>query len=304
MNHSAHLPRSLSIAILIIAATLFASNHISARFAFDDGTGLLFAVLARASMALAIMTALALFYRNSFRVPKHLRKWQLLQGVLIALQSLCLYTAITQIPVALALLLVNTWPMMFILASWLLKKSEPSTITLLLLALILFGLYWVLDLPEHQEITLTWILGVIFGTLSAIFIAGAMWLSQYQLGSLPGAVRSAYTMVTVIAVCAVVGASGWIEGGLSAPSTSTGWIAVLSLALLYGTASTLLFALAPKLDMAHNSPMLNVEPVASLFLAYWLLGQTLTHSQLVGGAIVVTGIIAIGMKRKPNIRPS
>ena len=284
--------------MLITAATLFASNHISARFAFDDGTGLLFAVIARATMALGIMTALAIMYKKSFRIERPLKKWQLLQGVLIALQSLCLYTAITQIPVAMALLLVNTWPMMFILTSWLLKKSEPSGFMLMLLVVILFGLYLVLDLPEHQEVTWTWIWGVIFGTLSAVFIAGAMWISQYQLAHLPGAVRSAYTMITVVIVCALGGASGLIEGGLSAPATSTGWIAVLSLALLYGTASTLLFALAPKLDMAHNSPMLNVEPVASLFLAYWLLGQTLTHSQLIGGAIVVTGIIAIGMKRK------
>jgi len=57
----------------------------------------------------------------------------------------------------------------------------------------------------------------------------------------------------------------------------------------------LLFVLAPRLDMASNSPMLNSEPVAALFLAYVLLGQLLNEIQLVGGVIVVVGIVSLGL---------
>lgn len=49
--------------------------------------------------------------------------------------------------------------------------------------------------------------------------------------------------------------------------------------------------------MARNSPILNFEPVASLFLGYLFLGQFLNTMQLIGGAIVVLGIMAIGLSR-------
>jgi drug/metabolite transporter (DMT)-like permease len=38
--------------------------------------------------------------------------------------------------------------------------------------------------------------------------------------------------------------------------------------------------------------------VASLFLGYVFLGQFLNDDQLIGGAIVVSGIVAIGMMKK------
>ena len=60
---------------------------------------------------------------------------------------------------------------------------------------------------------------------------------------------------------------------------------------------TLLFVLAPKLDMNRNAPILNVEPVVSLGLAYVFLGQVLNSGQLIGGAMVVAGIICIGLMR-------
>jgi len=290
-----NLARPTAIIILVIAATLFASNHIAARFAFHHDTGLILAVLARSAMALFLMVMVAIVYKSTFRIPKPLRKWQLLLGLLITLQSICLYSAITRIPIAMALLLVNTWPMIFILTSWALKKSQPSLTTFCVLIGILGGLCLVLDLPENQNMDWTWLSGVLLAELSAFLIAGAMWLSQYQLVNVSGSVRSAYTMLFVVITCLAIAASDIYSEGLQLPSSSTGWAGLVSLALLYGTASTILFVLAPKLDMAKNSPVLNAEPVASLVLAYLLLGQTLTGLQLVGGAIVVCGIIAVGI---------
>lgn len=289
------LSRPVSLIILVIAATLFASNHIAAKFAFDNDTGLLLAVLARSGMALMLMSALAIFYKSSFRIPDGQKRWQLTLGLLITLQSIALYSAITRIPIALALLLVNTWPMIFILASWLLKKSEPSIRIFLILVGILIGLFFVLDLPDTQTYDENWVLGILLAELSAILIAGAMWISQHQLAHIPGSVRSAYTMLFVVVTCLAIVGSNVYPSGMQLPSTSTGWLGLFLLALLYGTASTILFVLAPKLDMAKNSPVLNAEPVASLILAYFLLGQTLSAMQLLGGSIVVCGIIAVGI---------
>lgn len=291
------LPRPLIIFILILSATLFASNHIAARFAFDNGAGLILAILARGLMSLLFMLAIVFINKSSLFIPPHLRKWQVALGLLIAFQSLFLYSAITLIPVPMALLLVNTWPMMFILASWLLGRSQPKLPVLLMLALILVGLFLVLDIDTSIELETSWLLGVFFAWFSAVLLAATMWITQYYLAELPGSVRSTYTMMGVLAVVIIVGVLNVVPNGLSLPHNTTGWYGLLSLSIFYGIAITLLFVLAHKLDMARNSPILNFEPVASIFLAYGFLGQVLNSMQLLGGAIVVLGIVSIGFMK-------
>ncbi len=302
MSHSISLiPRPLAISILVLSATLFAGNHIAARFAFDSGTGLLLAVLARGATALCLMLFIAFISKASFRIPKKLIKWQLLIGVLIAVQSLCLYSAINKIPIAMALLLVNTWPMMFILASWVAGKRAPNVKIFAMLFVILMGLVLVLDVNASDAtkgMSEDMVLGVILASLSAVFLTMTMWLTQYQLSGVAGSVRSSYTMAMVVGIMCMAGLFELLPGGLNTPQTQNGWIGLLSLAVLYAIAVTMLFVLAPRLDMASNSPILNCEPVASLFLAYVFLGQYLNGVQLLGGAIVVLGIVAIGFHKE------
>jgi len=45
--------------------------------------------------------------------------------------------------------------------------------------------------------------------------------------------------------------------------------------LFYGTAFTALFVLLPRLDALNNSAALNFEPIAVLFLAWPILGQSI-----------------------------
>ncbi|NVK38500.1 MAG: DMT family transporter [Gammaproteobacteria bacterium] len=296
-NPTEFLPRPIAIALLIMSATLFAGNHIAARFAFDNGTGLLLAVLARSTMSLIFMLSIVKLRQASMAIPAPLRKWQVLLGFLIAAQSLCLYSAITLIPVAMALLLVNTWPMMFILASWLAGKKAPNLKTFLLLMFILFGLILVLNIDTDIPLTHDWLIGVGLATFSAMLLAATMWITQYQLAGIPGSVRSSYIMMIVVSLMLVAAWGEWLPGGSALPENETGWIGLVCLALLYAVAITTLFVLTPRLDMARNSPVLNFEPVASLFLAYGFLGQTLNSVQLIGGAIVMIGIMGIGMSR-------
>ena len=70
------------------------------------------------------------------------------------------------------------------------------------------------------------------------------------------------------------------------------------LSLLYAASFISLFMLTPRLNLAQNAPALNIEPVASLFLAWVILGQTLTTIQIIGGLLVVSGIVAFAYLKK------
>ena len=85
------------------------------------------------------------------------------------------------------------------------------------------------------------------------------------------------------------------------PSTrnaAPGWWGLGALSLLYGTAFTILFTLLPKLGVVGSSPILNVEPVAALGMAWLLLDQAIAPMQVLGALIVVGTVMVLGLRRR------
>ena len=136
----APFPRKLAIALLALLACSFAGNHIAARFAFDDGTGVLLAILCRSGITLLVLAGLLAWQRQPLALPAGTLRWQLLLGLLIATQSLCLYSAVARIPVALALLVGNTFPMLLALLGWALLEQHLSGLQLLGGAVVVGGI--------------------------------------------------------------------------------------------------------------------------------------------------------------------
>ncbi|HDS1736682.1 MULTISPECIES: DMT family transporter [Pseudomonas] len=294
-------PRKLAVALLALLACAFAGNHIAARIAFDNDTGVLLAILCRSGITLLALAALVLWQRQPLGLPAGSRRWQLLLGLLIATQSLCLYSAVARIPVALALLVGNTFPILLALLSWALGGPRPTRRTVLLMGLILIGLVLALDVPsrlaDSGESNPDWTLGVSLAFCAACVFACALWITDHKLAGVRGPVRSLLTLLIVFSSMLVAGAGGLVPGGLSLPGSSTGWIALASLVVLYGVAFTLLFVCVPRLNMAQNAPVMNVEPIATLLLGWALLNQQLSTLQLLGGAVVVCGIVLLTYRR-------
>ena len=105
-------PRHTSVLILAALASSFAANHIAARIAFDHDTGLLLAVLCRAGVTMLALATLVFWRRESLQLSPATWRWQVLLGLLIAVQSICIYSAVARIPVGLALLVVNLSPIL------------------------------------------------------------------------------------------------------------------------------------------------------------------------------------------------
>jgi drug/metabolite transporter (DMT)-like permease len=59
-----------------------------------------------------------------------------------------------------------------------------------------------------------------------------------------------------------------------------------------------LFTLLPKLGVVGNSPILNVEPVAALGMAWLILDQAVAPVQLLGALLVVGTVMALGLRRR------
>ncbi|MDH1620698.1 DMT family transporter [Pseudomonas chengduensis] len=296
-------PFSRHIAALILAtlACSFAGNHIAARIAFDHDTGLLMAMLCRSGGTLLVLAALVLWQRDSLRLSRSTWGWQLVLGLLIAVQSFCIYSAVARIPVGLALLVVNLSPILLALLTWALGGAAPTGRAAMIMGLILFGLVLVLDVPARlsgeAQLDARWVEGVLFSLTAAGVFAVALWITEHRLSVMPGRVRSMLTMAVVFSASALAGASGALPGGLGLPNAAAGWIALACLVLLYGTAFSMLFILMPRLDIARNAPVMNMEPVAGMLLGWLVLGQLLGPLQVLGGLIVVGGIVLLAYRR-------
>src|SRR3954469_17204312 len=142
-------PRA-SVLIMIGVASAFASNHLCARIAFNNGTSVTTGVSVRATITALVLLALMRFQGVPLAIPSELRLRTLFAGLLIAAQSYCLYSAVAIIPPALALLVFQTSPMLYVLLTWAFGKQPPRASALAPMLLALAGLALALDIRTDQ----------------------------------------------------------------------------------------------------------------------------------------------------------
>jgi len=87
------------------------------------------------------------------------------------------------------------------------------------------------------------------------------------------------------------------QGGFHLPTATAGWWGLGALTFLYGTAFTIMFTVLPKLGVASNSAIMNVEPVFALVLAWLVLGQTIAPVQVAGALLVVGAVMVLGLRK-------
>ena len=294
-----NIPRWAGIALLLLIAAVFGSNHVAARIAFDHGTNVTTAVAFRSTGTALIVLLLLLFSKTSLKMGQKTFAQSVFIGLLIAVQSYCLYSAVALIPVALALLAFQTFPMLLALISWIGGGERPSRRVLLAMPVALVGLALALDVyGKSGDIAGRWAevgAGVLWALGASISFASALYLITRWLGSMDGRLRS-FLFMSVVAVVTITG--GTLTHGFSLPADGTGWIALALLTVFYGTAITSTFVLLPKLGAVNNAAVLNFEPIAVLGLAWIVLGQAVAPLQILGAFIVVGSIVWMGSGKR------
>lgn len=288
----------LGVLALLIIATTFGSNHVAARIAFDHGASVTTAVAVRSGFTALFLFALMRALGVPMALPRPTFARALSIGVLIAVQSFCLYSSVARIPVALALLAFNTFPMLLALLSWASGGDRPGVRALLAMPVALAGLALALDVVgkagdvagRWQEIGagVGWALG------GAITFALALLLTARWLKEVDGRLRT-FLMMGVTAIVVLV--AGAATDAFAFPDAFAGWMGLALLTVFYGAAITALFIILPRLGTANYAVVLNFEPIAVLFLAWGILGQAVAPLQILGAFIVIGAITLPAIKR-------
>ena len=285
---------------LLLIALLMGANHVAARLAFDHGVDVLTAVGFRSVVTALVVGSLIVLQRVPRRLqPRHRRALPAI-GLLLALQSFCLYSAVARLPVALALLAFNTYPLSTALWARLLYHHRPERRVLVAMPVLLAGLALALDVSGAASglgAAGQWSrigTGVAFALAASASFGLALVWTQHEAGDLDGRLRTAATM-GLVGVLALAGVAA--QGGFHWPSAAPGWWGLGLLTLLYGSGITLLFTVLPRLGVVGHTAIMNVEPVFALALAWAVLGQAIAPVQVAGALVVVATVVWLGLRR-------
>ncbi|MBI5784965.1 MAG: DMT family transporter, partial [Rhodocyclales bacterium] len=136
-------------------------------------------------------------------------------------------------------------------------------------------------------------IGIVLGVAAAVIYSVYILVGEgvmTRVGSLPAA-----TVVIIAAAAAYGVAAG--TSGLALPQSTTGWLAVLAIAVF----STLLAILGffkglERLGAADASTLSAMEPMITLGLAALVLGEAMTLTQLLGGALILAAVIYLARR--------
>ncbi len=290
-----------AFATLLLIAFMMGANHVAARMAFNHGVDVATAVSVRSTLTALAVSLLVVVQQVPLRLERRHRRALPAIGLLIGVQSLCLYAAVARLPVALALLAFNTYPLWTALWARVVYHHRPERRLMLAMPFMLLGLALALDVlgaASGLGAAAQWSrigIGVAFALAAAATFGLALVLTQHEAGELDGRVRTASTM-TLVAVIALAGVA--TQGGFHWPQAPPGWWGLAALTFLYGTAFTVMFTVLPRLGVVGNSAIMNIEPIFALVLAWAILGQSIAPLQVGGGLLVVATVIWLGLRRR------
>lgn len=290
-----------AFATLLLVGLVMGANHVAARVAFNHGLDVATAVTVRSGVT-AIVVSLLIFVQN---VPVRLTRQHIrilpVIGLLMTIQSVSIYSSVVRLPVSLALLAFNTYPLWIALWARVLYGDRPEPQVLKAMPVLLIGLALALDVfgaTSGLGVKAQWSeigVGVAFALTAAATFGLAMIFTQHKAADLDGRVRTAATM-WMIGILAMVATK--LTGDFHWPDAAAGWWGLAALSVLYGTGFTIMFTVLPRLGVVGNSAIMNVEPIFALILAWLILGQSIAWVQVLGACIVVGTVIKLGLRKQ------
>ncbi len=296
-EHTRHAdPRQwLGIGLVVLGASAYGLLLVLARLNYDHDTNPVTVLFVR---ALGFCLLLALFLRLSGRpmalAPSE-RYASLGLGVFMAFQTWLNYTAITFIPVSLAVLLLYTYPLFVALGMRLTEGEQLTPAKLAALAAAFAGLVLTLQVSAGPLDPRGLGLGLMAGLgLAVTVMAGNRILrradSRRMTLHMTAASSTAYALV-------ILGTDL-----LMLPDSAAGWALLGAMPVVYLVAMLAFFTAVPMIGPMRAAMINNMEPITTILLAALLLGEVLGPLQMVGAVLVIGAILAMQLATRHAAR--
>jgi len=285
----------LGAALAGAAGIGFAANSTAAKLAYEGGSNPLTYLSLRSALAAALVLTIILVLGRSTKMPWRRRLAAIGLGAILAVYSYGLLAAIQFIPVALAVLIFYTFPLLTSIYMWISGRERPTWLSVGAILVAFFGLALALDVTSGQ-LSLE---GVALAIMAALGITVVVVLNNRLVGTDDSRPITLHMMLSAMTLFVVI---TLVLGDFALPQTGLGWTGILVGTSAYAFAIVTIFIAMSYAGAVPAALSLNLEPVASMFFGFVILGQTLSALQISGAALVIAAVLSVRLAdiRKPG----
>ena len=219
------------------------------------------------------------------RTPRALLGRLLLFGIWYASNTWLYFQALRLISVSVATILVYLAPAFVILIRWVLG-NKPNARQLQALGLVSIGLLVIVGLPGPQDANA---FGLLLAASAGAFYGAYLVATERWLGNIEPMQQTTFNGFGTALGFTVFALLG---GGLQFPSNINHWGLIAGI-VTFSTLIALptLFASIKRIGAARASILSSLEPVFATLLAWFVLGEPPSGSNLIGGLLILSGAI-------------
>jgi drug/metabolite transporter (DMT)-like permease len=285
----------------IILCSIFGTTFLAVKIGINAG----FAPFMYAGVRFLIAGLIIVTYAHSQGLLRSLKSmdWRDIAAVGVAMTTVkfaALYWALQYIPSGTSALLVAVFPIMVMLAGYLMERTQISRLQRIGLALGLFGVFLIVNPTGiHGN---GWILGA-----GAIMIGefvnalGAVYSRRIFSRGIPPVVLNGIQMV-VGSIGLILMSVLWENSPFPAEHMLTGWGALIYL-VVFGSiiGAGIYYWLIKMINPLIPSTWSYVSPVIAMMVGVVVLNETITARGLFGAVVVITGVVLTNFEAFSNI---
>jgi drug/metabolite transporter (DMT)-like permease len=285
--------------LVLLAAAGYALLPIFAKFAYRDTVGALDVLTWRFIIAAAIVWMAYPLWKK-YAALNTLSRGDLLMllgmGAMFAAVALMAFLALERVPASLYTLVFYTYPAMVAILSMLLGERLP----LLAWVAIIMALVGcaMTALSAQQALVITNWLDIGYPLMNAASYTVYLVLIEKRTTHVSG-VAAAMLGITGSLLLLLIASLAF---GLRVPATSGGWLAISGIAV-FSTLFTIMamFMGIARIGASRAAVLSTFEPLLTVALAAWLLGEKLTGGQLVGGLLIIASVVILNWPRRAGV---
>ncbi len=219
-------------------------------------------------------------------------------GVFFAADLIFWHHAIEDVGAGLATVLGNLQVAFVGLVAWLVLGERPAGRLLATLPLVLIGVVLISGVLEQSAYGANPTQGVVYGLATGLAYTGFILLLRAGSGEQLRVAGPLFDATLVAALVATLAGSLIGDADLVPSWPAHAWLAILALtSQVIGW--LLISASLPRLPAALTSLLLTIQPVGSVILGAILFAEAPSGLQLVGVALIITGLVMVARVRPP-----
>ena len=273
----------------LLSAVAFGAMAIFGKLAYDEGVGVGDLLLVRFGIAAVVMLAIVRWRGGFGPLSRRTAVACFAMGAVgYAAQSASYFAALDRMDASLLALLLYFYPVLVMVGAVLLGREAWSARRLVALGIALAGMALVLAGAAGHRFD--W-LGAGLGLVAALVYTAYILVGDRLL---TGVAPLPLTALVCCGTATTYVVASIVRGGPSLHVGVAGWGWLVTLALVSTVGAILLFFAGLALVGPSVAAILSIlEPVITVSLAAVIFGESLTHGQLLGGALVLVAVVVI-----------